>query len=112
MKKNFLFLGFAIPDEEMKETLKNDSFPAIQTHKFNWNIIKGIESQDIFDCTYISARPVSDYPYYKYKKINKRNWKINLLNKNIEITEIPFENCGIKKIITRFVYGFYYSIKE
>ena len=112
MKKNFLFLGFAIPDEEMKKVFKLDKFPTIQTHKFNWNLIKGIEKENIFDFTYISALPVSDYPFFPKKKVEKKVWKINIGEKDIKILQIPFINSSILKIITRFYSGLYYSIKN
>ncbi|KUP04302.1 hypothetical protein Q75_16080 [Bacillus coahuilensis p1.1.43] len=112
MKRNFLFLGFAIPDEEMKKVLNSDRFPLIQTHKFNWNLIKGLEAFDKFKFTYISSRPISDYPYFPEKNIKSRRWVDNKLGKKIEITEIPFLNTGIFKIITRFLSGIYYSFKN
>jgi len=112
MKKNFLFLGFAIPDEEMKKVFTSDQFPAIQTHKFNWNLIKGMETWDFYDFTYVSARPVSDYPFYPEKIIKRKMWKVEVLGKNIEIMEIPTINSSILKIITRFAFGLYYCIKK
>jgi len=112
MKKNFLFLGFAIPDEEMKNVMSLDKFPAIQTHKFNWNLIKGMEVHDIFNYTYISARPVSDYPLFPGKKIKSNIWEAKILNKKIKIREINFNNSSILKIPTRLFSGLYYSIKE
>lgn len=112
MKKNFLFLGFAIPDEEMKKAFSLDKFPAIQTHKFNWNLIKGIEKCNLFNFTYISARPGSDYPFFPEKKIKSRKWVVDVLGKDVEIMEIPFINSSILKIITRFFSGLYYSIKK
>ncbi|MBS4200595.1 glycosyltransferase [Bacillus sp. FJAT-49732] len=112
MRKNFLFLGFAIPDEEMKSVMSFDKFPAIQTHKFNWNLIKGMEVHDIYNYTYISARPVSDYPFFSEKKIKSKKWSVDVFNKKIEITEIYFINSSILKIFTRFFSGLYYSIKK
>jgi glycosyltransferase involved in cell wall biosynthesis len=112
MKSNFLFLGFAIPDQEMKKVFSLDKFPTIQTHKFIWNLIKGIETCNVFDFTYISTRPVSDYPFYPKKKIKRKKWVVDVLGKNVEILEIPFINFSILKIITRFFSGLYYSIKK
>lgn len=112
MKKNYLFLGFAVPDEEMEKVFKLDKLPSIQTHKFNWNLIKGLELCDTFKYTYISARPVSDYPYYPRKKFRSHNWKIKIFDKSINIIEIPFINTSILKIITRFFSGMYYIFKE
>lgn len=112
MKKNFLFLGFAIPDEEMEKVFKKDQFPPVQTHKFNWNVIKGIETCNDFSYTYISARPVTDYPLFPKKKIEKNYWEVDLNGKEIEITEIPFINTSILKITTRFISSIYYSFKR
>lgn len=110
--KNFLFLGFAIPDEKMREVFKLDEFPTVQTHKFNWNLIRGIEMYNDFSFTYISAMPISDYPFFPEKKIKKNVWKMDIFGKEIKIIQIPFINSSILKIITRFFSGFYYSIKH
>jgi hypothetical protein len=111
-RKNFLFLGFAIPDEEMEKVFKIDNFPQIQTHKFNWNLIKGLEHFHEFDFTYISARPVTDYPIFNQKRIRKNKWTVNINGNNIEILEIPYLNRGILKLVTRFVSSLYYSLKN
>jgi len=112
MKKNFLVFGFAVPDSELEDILANDRFPAIQTHRFNWNLIKSLETSDIFNFTYISARPVSDYPYFSRKKVKGNSWTVNICNKEISICEIPFLNFGLLKIISRFLSAFYYGLKR
>ncbi|MEK5216617.1 glycosyltransferase [Psychrobacillus sp. FSL H8-0487] len=112
MKKNFLFLGFAISDQEMKEVLKKDKFPPIQTHKFIWNLIKGMEIQDNFNFTYISARPISDYPFSPQKIVGSKKWNVDIVGKRINILEISFINTSIFKVVTRFFSGLYYSIKN
>lgn len=112
MKKNYLFLSFALPDIVMNPVFKIDKFPAVQTHKFIWNLIKAIESTENLNCTYISCRPVSDYPYYPYKNIKMHEWITNVREKQIRITEIPSSNLPIFKIITRFIFGLYYSVKK
>lgn len=109
--KNFLFLGFAIPDKEMKEIFKVDKFPAVQTHKFIWNIIKGIEYQNRTKCEYISVKPISDYPFFKKKYIKKEIYNEKIFQKEIKITSIPFWNTSILKILTRFISSFFYSLK-
>lgn len=112
MKKNYLFLGFTIPDIVMNQIFKEDRFPGVQTHKFNWNLVKGLEKNNEFDFTYISTKPISDYPYNNLKFIKKATHKLIIENNIIEITEIPFINQSILKLITRFLSGFYYSIKK
>lgn len=110
-KESYLFFTFAIPKVEMVKIFQNDKFPAIQTDKFIWNLIKGIENEKN-EIVYISSRPVSDYPYYKEKCISKKEYYINLNRKKIKILEIPFINISVFKIITRLLFGFYYGIKE
>lgn len=112
MKENYLFLGFAIPDEEMQEIFKNDKFPSIQTHKFNWNLIKGLEMTDKYEFTYISTRAISDYPHYGKQIIKKKKWRYDIDSNEINIFEIPFINTSLLKVITRFFSGLYYSIKN
>ena len=112
VKKNFLFLGFAIPDEEMEKVFRIDNFPQVQTHKFNWNLIRGLEHFDEFDFTYISARPVTDYPVFPKKKIKKNKWDVNIGDKKISIQEIPFSNRSLLKLVTRFFSALFYSLKN
>jgi len=96
----------------MTKVFSIDNFPQIQTHKFNWNIIKGLEYFDKFDFTYISARPVTDFPIFSQKRINKNRWTVNINGKEIEIQEIPFFNRGVLKLVTRFFCGLYYIFKN
>ncbi|MGI6790899.1 glycosyltransferase [Aminivibrio sp.] len=109
-KENFLFLGFAIPDEEIKKTYAEDKAPQVQTQKFVWNLIKGLTIVSDANLTFISARPVSDYPYYTKKFIKKTKWDVPIGPKQIQILEIPFINTSILKILTRFFSGLFYSV--
>lgn len=111
MKQDYLFLGFAIPDKEMQSIFSLDDFPQIQTHKFNWNLIKGLECFEQFNFTYISSRPVTDFPGFSKKIIKKKKWIVDIDNKSIEIQEIPFFNRGVFKLVTRFFSSLYYSLK-
>jgi len=110
MRKSFLFLGFAIPDSEMQTVFRRDRLPAVQTHRFVWNLIKAILSNDTFDCTFVCTRPVSDYPGYPHRIVRSANWCLKVLDRDIEIKEIPFLNFGISKVVTRFLSGLFYSI--
>ncbi len=112
MKENFLFLGFAIPENEMKRTFTRDTNPTVQTHKFNWNLIKGMEACDTCDFTYVSARPVSDYPYYPEKQIMGNEWTLDILGKKITISELSYSNSSLLKIITRFFSGIYVCFRK
>lgn len=110
MKKEFLLLGFLIPDEEMQKVFGCDDLPQIQTHKFIWNFAKGVSDSDL-DFTYISSRPVTDYPSYPRKLVKSRSWYVRLGGKKVVIREIPFVNYGVLKILTRFLFSLYYCVK-
>ncbi|MBA4310811.1 MAG: hypothetical protein C0425_10830 [Chlorobiaceae bacterium] len=110
--KNYLFLGFALPDQIMKKVFEEDSFPQVQTHNFNWNIIKGIERDAEIQFTYISSRPVTEFPSFPYKIIKSKVWSERVGDKKIEIQEIPFINKGISKIFSKLISSFYYSMKN
>lgn len=112
MKKNYLFLGFAIPDEEMAKIIEKGSYNPIETHKFVWNVIKGIEEEGLHDFTYVSARPITDYPLFPQKRIRKSHWVVDVNGKEIEITEIPFINTSVLKIFTRFVSSLFYCFQK
>lgn len=111
MKSAFLVIGFAIPDDLMKEIQKEDKLLAMQTHKFNWNLIKSLETSKKNEYIYISTRPVSDYPYYSKKWIRKGGLNQKVGDKDIKIQEISFINISIFKLITRFFSSFIASIK-
>lgn len=111
-RRNILFLGFAIPDEEMEKMFKIDALPQVQTHKFNWNFIKGLEIFDEFDFTYISTRPITDYPICSQMYQKKNKWIEHIDFKEIEINEIPFINIGILKMFSRLFSALYYSVRE
>lgn len=115
MSKNplqFLYIGFAIPKQEMEKYFKKDPFPSIQSNKFNWNIIKSLEYETEFDMHYICTTQVSNYPLFSQKYFNKKEWNTQLFNKNIKILEIPYINTEIFKLVTRFFSSFFYGSKE
>lgn len=113
MKKDeYLYIGFAIPQEEMNEYFKKDPFPSIQSNKFNWNVIKSLEDKEEINIEYICTAQVSNYPLFPKKYFSKKEWNVSLFNRNIEILEIPYINTEILKLITRFLSVMYYGIKK
>lgn len=113
MKKDeYLYIGFAIPQEEMNKYFKNDPFPSIQSNKFNWNIIKCLEYSKKYEIMYICATQVSNFPLYPKKYFSKKIWNVDILGKEIKILEIPYINTEILKIITRFFSVMFYGLKE
>mgnify|MGYP000985488788 CR=1 FL=1 len=112
MVKNYLFISFAIPDNEMMAAFAKDKTPQIQTHKFIWNMISGVTNSDEVEFTHVVTRPVSDYPYYKDAIIKKQEWRVDVLSKKISMLEIPFINTSILKIITRFFSALFYSFSQ
>lgn len=57
-----LLIGFAVPDEVMETICQEDQLPSIQTHKFSWSLIRGIEAHLHGPLGLVSAVPVMDYP--------------------------------------------------
>ena len=94
-----LFLGFAEPDDIMDLICNEDPIPPIQTHKFNWSLINGIESHLDNPLDIISAMPISDYPrnprLYIKRRVYKRLGGGDILN-------ISFLNILLLKHFTRF----------
>lgn len=111
MKENFLFLGFVLSDEQLNEVIKNDKFPQYQTYKFTKNLIKALEYKEKINVTYISAQPVSDYPYFFKKRFIYSEEEIDFWGKKIKIYNIPFYNTSLLKIITRTISSLFYGIK-
>lgn len=111
MKSEFLFIGFLMPQKKSEKIFKEDKYPQIQTHKFITSLIKGLHSSRECNFTYLSSRPVSDYPNYPMKCIKGEENMSNINGKETMIYEIPFINIGLLKIITRFLTGIFYAIK-
>jgi len=112
MKKAYLFFGFAIPTEQMQAVFAEDQLPQVQTHKFNWNLIKGLEYWDRFALTYISSRPVGDYPYYPHRFIRRQVWMEEVHGRSIKILELPFINVSVFKVISRFLWALTHGLRE
>ncbi|MGL4865845.1 MAG: glycosyltransferase, partial [Cetobacterium sp.] len=112
MKDEYLYIGFAVPQEEMEKHFKNDPFPSIQSNKFNWNIIKGLEYSKKYKIAYICATQVSNFPLYPKKYFSKKIWNVNIFGGEVRILEIPYINTEILKIITRFLSVMFYGVKE
>lgn len=106
MKKKFLLFSFAVPDQEMKREFTNDQRPMVQTHKFIWKIIKGLEQAAPGLTIYISSRPISSYPYSKTIFIKQKSWQELLEDIPVSINEIMYINIGLAKVISRFIFSF------
>ena len=94
-----LFLGFAEPDDIMDLICNEDPIPPIQTHKFNWSLINGMESHLDNPLDIVSAMPISDYPrnprLYVKRNTYKRQGGGNIL-------DLSFVNVLALKHISRF----------
>jgi glycosyltransferase involved in cell wall biosynthesis len=98
VKKNVLWLGFAIPDDTALEIFKIDPSPAIQTHKFGWSFVRALQSA-FEKVTLVSSCPVQNFPlvpriYFKYEILNAKNEQGLILG---------YINTILLKHITRFI---------
>lgn len=109
LEEPLLFLGFAVPDEMMESISKYDHYPQMQTHKLQWNIIRGIEVASASCIRLLSAVPViSCYPKYPGVLFRGGPWKHR---KDAHDLFIPFLNIIILKHVTRFISTFLYVSK-
>lgn len=98
-RKNILFFGFYVSSEVFSEIQKNDDFPSVQTYKFSESLILALDCN--YDISIISAVPVSDYPYSRYRYYPGSVAHSNLpINKTVRY--IGFLNSTFFKLITRF----------
>lgn len=102
---NAIFLGFYI--NNYAELLKDDRFPQVQTYKFAEKIAKSIALINELEVTYVSSRPVSEYPSYKFLVAPRVDF-FKLSNRIFHSYEMPFINKGVLKIISRFIFSLIY----
>ena len=95
-----LFLGYAVDDERIRDICARDRVAPIQTHRFTWRLIRGIEQALGNSIELASFAPVSDYPTFPEIVIRRRSWT---RSGNMEAAELPFINLLGAKHITRFV---------
>jgi len=109
-QKKILFLGFYISPEEMNEIIRDDRFPSIQTFNFTTKLIKSMSSKFLLSC--ISAKAVSDYPTNNRIFYTKKKYIIKSKDKDIPVTEIPFINISLFKLVTRFLFAFFFITRK
>ena len=93
-------VGFAVSDETMEEICRVDPQPAIQTHKFVWSLIPGIEEGAGVAIDLVSSPPLSIYPTARKIFVGYSRWDRG--NQSVNVT-IPFINVLILRHITRFI---------
>lgn len=94
-----LLVGFTVPDQVVEQICSVDRFMPIQTHKFSWSIVRGLEANGVL-VDLLSAAPVGSYPnnpqiFFTHKKWQRGNSSWNIM--------MPFVNLLVVKHITRFV---------
>jgi len=92
-------VGFAVPDKTMEEICRVDRLPPIQTHKFVWSLIRGIEQSAHVVIDLVSALPICNYPTARKIFVGYSRWDRGNGSWNVTI---PFINLLILKHITRF----------
>lgn len=97
-KCRILFLGFTVPMEVTERICLNDRIMPVQTHKFAWSVVHGLENNGTA-VDLLSSEPVSVYPsnkqiIFSWKKWNRENGTFNVM--------MPFINLLFLKHITRF----------
>ena len=108
---NYVFLGFLISEDNAKQLFSEDKFPAIQTYKFINKFVESLEMSNNCSIKYVSAQPTSLYPKNKRIFFKKKQYSIQISDKNVDVSEISFINFSIFRIITRFLNSFFSLIK-
>jgi len=100
-----LFVGFAVPEELLRDVTKEDAAPQVAAHKLQWNIINGIHSQGQ-NISIISSVPISTFPKNPKIWVGSVKWSND---KGIEGKTVQFINLPLFKHLTRFVTCFVHS---
>ena len=100
-KKNIVFLGFTIPDEQAKNYFKMDPNPAIQTHKFAWSFARSLATHN--EVVLISSAPIQNYPLVNKLFVGGGGFE----EQGFKGYLIPFINLLLFKHFFRFFFGFF-----
>jgi len=100
-KKNIIFLGFTIPDEQAKNYFKMDPNPAIQTHKFAWSFARSLATHN--EVILISSAPIQNYPLVNKLFVGGGGFE----EQGFKGYLIPFINLLLFKHFFRFFFGFF-----
>ena len=95
-----LMVGFAVPGEQMEQLAQIDRFPAVQTHKLSWSVIRALELQGDVTVDLLSSLPVSTYPNAAKLFAGCRSWERGNGSWNVTL---PFVNLLLLKHLTRFL---------
>jgi len=95
--KSFILLSFYLPEPILKEYLKTDSWPQVQTSNFLKRLVNVMNLDTKKDISFLSTAPVTDYPSNKRKMFFSKKHKFG----GKIIQEVGFINLPIIKIITR-----------
>ncbi|NUL48312.1 glycosyltransferase [Cellulosimicrobium funkei] len=100
---NYLFLSFAVSEQQLERITHEDSNPPIQTHLFTWNLIRSLIASNQLDLTLVSAAPTSAYPANHNRKIRGSLYSVPLLNRHLLVREISYDNRPGFRLVSRMV---------
>jgi glycosyltransferase involved in cell wall biosynthesis len=98
--ERILMVGCAVPDEVMEQLARIDRFPAVQSHKLSWSVIRGLEGAGDVTVDVLSSLPVSTYPNSPLLFAGCTTWERGNGSRN---TTLPFVNLLLLKHLTRFL---------
>lgn len=98
-KSRILLVGFTVPNDVIERICSVDRFMPVQTHKFSWSVVRGLEANDA-NVDLLSAEPVGNYPSNPQIIFKHVEWKRDNASWNIMM---PFVNLLGLKHITRFL---------
>ena len=95
-----MFLCYAMDDDRIQEICRRNSYAPMQTQRFTWRLIRGVEGASGRPVHLAAFAPVADYPGYPDILIRRRAWP---RDEGDSAEELGFVNLIGLKHITRFV---------
>jgi glycosyltransferase involved in cell wall biosynthesis len=109
MKPKILMIGAAVNEEVMDILKVVDKVPQIQTYRFHWAVINGIEAAGGAQIDILSTVPTRDYPFTR-----KLLWGLRRVRREKaeggQFIIMPFVNLLGLKQITRFLSCFWFTL--
>lgn len=102
-KTNVVWLGFCVPDHEVKKVFELDPIPAVQTHRFAWSFARCLRFA-FGEVVLASSYPVQNFPLVRKIYFPKHNFK----HLDFPGISLFFLNIIILKHLTRFLSCIFY----
>lgn len=94
-----MFLCYAVDESRIQEISRRNAYAPIQTYRFTWRLIRGVENAARVPVEVAAFAPVADFPGYPDVLIRHRRWS---RDEGGTAEELAFVNIMGLKHLTRF----------